>query len=783
MIRGIDRRLFLRVAGGGVAVAAVAPALGADEALSSRFGAASPVEQPGEIVCRFEDGKRHWRVHENRADPDAPIVFIADDGDTIMLGKRLEPAFAPDTPPYFGLKLEDVALADADLLADRLLAHGGDPDPERVRLAAPPLASRLDAKNWGARLPWTTFIGTRQAADTMPVFPNGRTRTYRPEHDFPELSGDALSPARREGLLGGWLPAVHKVIPRPGGGHYDLLAFADVDDDGRFYVHSWHRTRLIENGTVTRETFGFSHARFFPRRHDPAPEDYYRALLRFARAWSGELADMAQATLPDPSWSDMVAHAFAKELMVRPGGDYPKYGAVDRDYYGSEYDGFQDIFTSSLLANLEWGRLTQARAVLDQYFSTFVASDGMVDMRGPETAQFGLTLSLIARYLQLTGDDATLVRHAPKIRETARLLAELHDIALALPAADPGHGLIAGWSESDACLFPDPSLWWKPYWNNSAFAVRGWRDLAAVWPAIDPAGATEAAAWRARADRLQARLVEAMRAGIRRDLVPPYVGPLPGAGATFREALARGKPSEQGWPHRVYAELLHADVLPDDLAALVVDCLRGHGGTTLGIVANISRPHAGGRDILGFISYGYARALLRLDRIEEYLLFLYAHRFHNHTPGGWIAGEVSGITGGMPLFCIPAQLTIPKLVRWMLAFEDDEGLHLLRAVPRDWIGSGREVGTRGAPTRWGRADVSVRLDPARGVVTGVVALRGIAPPRTTLRLRLPKGQRIIAARVNGKLVQPGGPHGETLVLAGAADGRYAVTARLARAIA
>jgi hypothetical protein len=349
-----------------------------------------------------------------------------------------------------------------------------------------------------------------------------------------------------------------------------------------------------------------------------------------------------------------------------------------------------------------------------------------------------------------------------------------------VPANDPGHGLISGWSESDACLFPDPTLWWKPYWNNSAFAVRGWRDLAAVWPAIDPVAKAEAAAWRERADRLQVRLVAAMRADIRRDLVPPYIAPLPGVTQTFGEALSTGKPTDQGWPHRVYAELLHADVLPDDLAALVINCLRGHGGTTLGIVANITRLRPSGRDILGFISYGYARALLRLDRIEEYLLFLYAHRFHNHTPGGWVAGEVSGITGGMPLFCIPAQLTIPKLVRWMLAFEDDDGLHLLRAVPRDWIGSGRDVGIKGAPTRWGRVDVSARLDRERNVVTGDVMLHGAVPPRTSLRLRLPPGLKIVAARVNGRLVQPNAADRETLTLSGAADGHYAITARLAR---
>ena len=100
----------------------------------------------------------------------------------------------------------------------------------------------------------------------------------------------------------------------------------------------------------------------------------------------------------------MVAHAFVKEQMVRPGGIYPKYGAVDRDYYGPEYDGFQDIFTMSLYANLECGRFRQARDVFDNYFTDFIDDKGMINMRGPETGTVWAH-SLSGRpLLQLTGD-------------------------------------------------------------------------------------------------------------------------------------------------------------------------------------------------------------------------------------------------------------------------------------------------------------------------------------------------------------------------------------------
>src|SRR5204863_5815458 len=179
---------------------------------------------------------------------------------------------------------------------------------------------------------------------------------------------------------------------------------------------------------------------------------------------------------------------------------------------------------------------------------------------------------------------------------------------------------------------------------------RGFRDLARAWKDHN-----KSRDWLERGKTLEAATVASLRRNVRRDMTPPYVGPLPGSKLTFRESMEKERPSPQQWPHRPYAELLQADILSEDLSNLIIDCMRAYGGTTLGVLANIEPPHAEGRDILGFISYGYAQALLRLDRIEEFLLFLYSHRHHDHTRGSWTAGEVAGIDGDNALFCIPAQ--------------------------------------------------------------------------------------------------------------------------------
>lgn len=783
----MDRRRFLQglaatgavagLSGIGHSTAAYASdtsASDAPHALPVRVSADTLSLQGHTSLTAFNEDGDDWQVYEDLREPHGALILVRDT-QACVISKRTEPTYPEAEAPYFGLKLAEIALAEADLLADRLLRHG-EPDEDEVRRAAPPVASQLNPENYYGRLPWTTFVGTRQCIDTMPVYTSGSTRTYHTDQAFAELHDVKRIAHRREGLLGGWLPAVHKVVPIDENRWYDVMVFADIDATDRFVVQTWHRTALIEHGLISQVRYGYSYPSYPPQRMPPDAAAFYRALLRMHDYWQRELADTCHASLPAAGWTDMARHAFARELVVRPGGTYPKYGAVDRDYYGNEYDGFQDTFTSSLYANLEWGRYAQAAAVLDEYFNDFVQPDGMINMRGAETAQFGLTLSLLARYFQYTGDSALLRKHRQKIEATAQILLTLHDESLRLPSDHPGHGLIHGWNESDACLFPDPALWWKPYYANSAMAARGLRDIAVVWKQVTGDDAGNAQRWQQRAEMLAKQTTQTLQANIRHDLSPPYIGPLPGVKLTFRESLAKEQPSEQQWPHRAYAELLHADILPDALAQLVIDSMRGHGATSIGVVANVGPVSADGRDILGFISYGYARQLLQLNRIDEYLLFLYAHRYHAHTPGSWTAGEVSDISGGMPLFCMPAQLTIPLLLRWMLVFEDSNGqnLYFARAVPRAWLASGKAIAIDNAPTRWGRASLHLQASHD-GVLQGSVTLpdRETAPA-SWLSLRVPQGKRLLDMKVDGVAVTL---HDDAVPLQGSAGQSITITAR------
>lgn len=735
------------------------------------------------LVCHFTVDSVDWKVYEDLRQREGDITFLSAYGARV-LRKSAEAAFVEAGAPYLGLDLKDIGMAPADLLADRLLQGGGDPDPELVKLAAPPQGSKENnGPSW--RLPWDTFVGTKECSDTMPVFSNGSTRTYHPVQYFPETDRKT-SGKRFDGLIGGWMPAVRKVLPISEQKYDEIIVFGDVEAPDKFIVQTWHRTATIENGKVVKVMYGHSYPAFPPPREDPKPEEFYRALLVFAGYWDNLLRDFAPASLPQNDWIDMSKHAFARELMVRPGGVYPKYGAVDRDYYGSEYDGFQDIFTSAMYTNLEWGRFEPARLIIDNYFTDFVDSKGMINMRGPETAQFGLTLSLLARYFSYTKDSELLRKHSAKIEATAMLLAELHDESLKLPHDDPGYGLIHGWSESDSCLMPQPMVWWLPYFGNSAFAARGLKDISRAWPEVHQqrrdAAEKQAANWLKRSQLLEETVATSLTKNIRRDMNPPYVGPFAGTKMTFRESMEKEHPSPQQWAHRAYAELLQADVLPANLANVVIDCMRAYGATTLGVVANVERPHPDGRDILGFISYGYAQMLLRLDRIEEYLLFLYSHRYHDHTRGSWTAGEVSGLDGDTALFCIPAQQTIPLLVRWMLVLEDsdEDRLYLAKGVPRDWVVSGKEISIDGAPTRWGRVTLKMVSNRSTKIITARATLaKSGSPKEVHLKLRLPIGNTLQTVTVNGQPATVGGVHKNTVIIPSGADRHFEVVAQWA----
>lgn len=325
-----------------------------------------------------------------------------------------------------------------------------------------------------------------------------------------------------------------------------------------------------------------------------------------------------------------------------------------------------------------------------------------------------------------------------------------------------------------------PNTFWQPYYANTALTIRGLRDISTL-----PIFSEYAFDWTKRAETLTARLTESITASTttrpgttKNSTELIYVPPLPGTNQTFRESMAAAAASKtdspQAWPHRLYTELLHSAILPQNISNKVINTMQNFGATSMGVVANVDTPSTAGRDILGFISYGYAYALLLNDRIDEFILFLYTHRYHVHTRGAWKAGEVTEINGGNALFCIPAQLTIPSILRWALVLEhpDEETLFLGRGIPRAWLATGKEISILQAPTRWGKVDFGIQVasegvNLGAGVKVRARVVFGNGFPRIVeFKLRMPKGVELTRVTINGREIGMEGEEGVVVVLNG-----------------
>jgi hypothetical protein len=65
-------------------------------------------------------------------------------------------------------------------------------------------------------------------------------------------------------------------------------------------------------------------------------------------------------------------------------------------------DGFQDVLVADLAVYLEWGLLATAKGVLHNYLSYYLRRHAKIAYRGPEIAQYGRMLTLVAQCMRYT---------------------------------------------------------------------------------------------------------------------------------------------------------------------------------------------------------------------------------------------------------------------------------------------------------------------------------------------------------------------------------------------
>src|SRR5215471_15103309 len=123
----MNRRHFLRnaaVASVGVKYFADVPVPEQPSLLEPDKDSREPDLEGHTLVCTFERDGSNWKVYEDLRAREGVLTFVSSRGQSRVLRKSAEATFAESDPPHLGLSMNDIGLADADLLADRLLADG-----------------------------------------------------------------------------------------------------------------------------------------------------------------------------------------------------------------------------------------------------------------------------------------------------------------------------------------------------------------------------------------------------------------------------------------------------------------------------------------------------------------------------------------------------------------------------------------------------------------------------------------------------------------------------------
>jgi len=667
---------------------------------------------------------------------DGRMLVIGTTGVLHDFGKTAESTAIDYAKGFLGHSADQVMASPTDLLGAAILARFGDPSYDEIATVFPPIRKVwLEAYN---------FLGTPETTDKVWFAYGGKSPNFDPavyHHPIEQVrkQGQVL-----DGLVGGHLPFLRFVFPEATGDWTEMLAFAPfrIVQGNINFQPVWYRTARVEGGKLAWLRHDDSYLPV-PPASASAPAGFYSDLIATAAEWNKRLAEGLDLDLPDRRMADQARHGLIRAMMTRSAGS-PKYGVVDRNYGGTEHDGFPDTFTVETEAMLDWGLVGRAGEYIDTQFAKYIRDDGNLVYRGPEFGQFGRMLTVVGRYWALGGDPEILKRHAKRIDAIADKLLGLRATALKLRQDDPAHGMIAGWSEADSVLEPDPQRYWQPYFSNSTEAARGFAELGRAWVAI---GMTERgqellAVSRALAADVQTAIGRSTLKVGDETIIPSIAG----MKEPFHIAVAKDHSDPQYRGYRTYMEMLHSGILTPEQAASIIDYRQRHHDVILGV------PMAYGLatgEMAGFLSYGHGFGLIQIDRIREALLLTHAHAAHQYTRGMWMAPETRKpmLDVDTATYCSPAECVQPMLLRWLLAFEEPDAdmLWLGKGLPRDWLAPGRTMRVGNIPTRWGRTAYSISA--GKSAIEAKVELPKDIPAEVRLRLR---GAAIRSATVEGK---------------------------------
>jgi hypothetical protein len=187
---------------------------------------------------------------------------------------------------------------------------------------------------------------------------------------------------------------------------------------------------------------------------------FYSNLLAVRGYWAAtlEAEGMMQLSLPSTkanngSWLiDQAVHSIVRSMISRDDTWHGRYGVLP-GYGISLQDGFEDTFTATATAALEYGSIPYAKGVIDNWLLYYVRDNGMTTYRAEELAQSGRMLTIFAMYVSMTDDVEFMLGHYQKAKALADWLLYRWQHSLEeYPSSDPRHGIPPGGDEGDGFI-------------------------------------------------------------------------------------------------------------------------------------------------------------------------------------------------------------------------------------------------------------------------------------------------------------------------------------------
>ncbi len=537
--------------------------------------------------------------------------------------------------------LAEIMDSPHDLLADVVLT-AGEPDLAAVRAQMPPLLDRA-------------FLADSRILQRPVINQDGQIEGYW------EVPLDPAGPCRMAAL-----PTAAVVIAHRTASGGSQLAFALPGPHGECVV--WLRRQAPDEEQ-------FEYFRCIPTPAEVQPTEFYQALL----AAVADTYCPAPAEVPEPELQQAARRSLQLGLLTFR-GVAPHYGMGSYDQ--QRHNSFPPTTISAVETLLAIGDIAEAADRITYYLSRYVNADGSLDYYGPSVAEHGQLLSLAARVTDNLGGIAFVENHLALVRPIWQRLLDIRTRSLELydEPGDPRHGLIPGLPEAD--YHEDEEQWEQFYYAGDLWVCRGLREWGRVLLASGlVTSREEGRTLLAEADAYHDDIIASLRTvgAFDGDFLPPgptQLEPIDDMVADAHSSYCN---------YRYLPEMLSSGELPEELMRKGIEWRRTHRGELLRTTR--FKEHLDDWPVLH-----YARALLELDMIDDYLLLMYAHLAHHQDAGTQVAYEQvdikteEGARRRRAGQVAPCQFTVPTMLAWAMAYDDRDGetIWLMRGAPKRW---------------------------------------------------------------------------------------------------